>query len=225
MSSPGADGPARGRLLVAARECVRRGLNEAAAGNLSLRLPGDAMLITPSGVLPEALSADAMVRVGLDGRWAPGARPSSEWRFHRDIYLARADAGAVVHVHSPHATALACTRRALPPFHYMVAVAGGSDVRCASYATFGTQALSDRVLEALVDRKACLLANHGLIALGADLQEALRVAGEVEALARQYALALAMGGPVLLDEAEMQRVLCRFEDYGVSASPGVDRQG
>lgn len=205
---------ARAALLAAAGECARRGLNEGAAGNLSLRL-GEGFLVTPSGVPPEALAPESMVPMALDGRvLAPVGRPSSEWRFHRDIYLARPEAGAVVHVHSPHATALACTRRGLPAFHYMVALAGGADVRCAPYATFGSQALSDHALRALDGRKACLLANHGMIALGAHLAEALYIACEVENLARQYALSLALGGPVLLEAEEMQRVLEKFEHYG-----------
>jgi L-fuculose-phosphate aldolase len=130
----------------------------------------------------------------------------------------RKDAGAVVHAHSPYATALSCLREGIPPFHYMVAVAGGTDIRCADYATFGTEALSERMLDALEGRRACLLANHGIVAFGASLEGAFALAVEVETLARQYALARALGDPVLLSEAEMAEVLERFKSYGASAA-------
>src|SRR5215470_17883432 len=139
----------------------------------------------------------------LDGRWFGRRRPSSEWRFHRDIFQAREEVGAIVHTHSPQATALACTGRGIPAFHYMVAVAGGSDIRCAPYHGFGTQQLSDAALAALQDRKACLLANHGVIATGAHLASALALAGEVENLALQYSAALNLGEVHILDDAEM----------------------
>lgn len=190
------------------------GLNTGAAGNLSVRVE-DGFIVTPSGVPPRALGPGQLVRLDADGRARRAdARPSSEWRFHRDIYGARADAGAVVHTHSPHATALACLHRDIPAFHYMVAVAGGNSIRCAPYATFGTQALSDAALAALEGRRACLLANHGQLALGATLDQALDLAIEVESLARQYALSLAIGEPMLLDAAEMERVIEKFKDYG-----------
>ena len=147
-------------------------------------------------------------------RWFGHRRPSSEWRFHRDIYLARSDAGAIVHTHSKHATALACTGQGIPAFHYMVAVAGGIDIRCAPYHTFGTQQLSDAAVTAIDGRKACLLANHGVIALGADLRAALALAGEVENLAAQYCAALALGNVRVLEEEQMRRVLEKFRTYG-----------
>ena len=150
----------------------------------------------------------------VDGRWFGRSRPSSEWRFHRDIFKARADVGAIVHTHSRSATALACTGRAIPAFHYMVAVAGGTDIRCAPYHTFGTQELSDAALAALEGRTACLLANHGVIAVGANLAAALRLAGEVENLAAQYSAALALGQVRILDDLEMQRVIEKFRTYG-----------
>jgi L-fuculose-phosphate aldolase len=150
----------------------------------------------------------------LDGRWFGRRPPSSEWRFHRDIYRSRQDVRAIVHAHSRHATALACTGRGIPAFHYMVAVAGGLDIRCAPYHTFGTQELSDAAIAALEGRRACLLANHGLIAVGANLADALRLAGEVENLAAQYGAALALGGVRVLDEIEMRRVLEKFRSYG-----------
>lgn len=204
----------RSEVLDTARALVSAGLNTGTAGNVSARLPG-AFLITPTGVDYAALAPGELVEVGLDGEVAPGQlKPSSEWRFHRDILAAREDVGAVIHVHSPYATALACMRCEIPAFHYMVAVAGGSSIRCAAYATFGTQELSDHALAALDGRRACLLANHGMIALGADLGAALKLAIEVESLAQQYCIALQSGGPVLLDAEEMARVLEKFESYG-----------
>ncbi len=215
----------REALCAASRTLERVGLNCGTAGNLSVRVDGG-LLVTPSGVKPEALTASVIVAMGLDGSLSdPRQQPSSEWRFHRDIYVARADAGAVVHVHSPYATALACQRRDIPGFHYMIAKAGGDSIRCSAYATFGTQALSDAALSALVDRRACLLANHGMIALGADLDRAVDLTREVEELAKQYALALSCGTPVLLSAAEMSAALERFKTYGArdgheQTSPG-----
>jgi len=201
-------------LLRSMRLLAARGLNVGAAGNASVRTRGG-LLITPSAVPVERLSTTAMVLLDADGTVLEpsGGRPSSEWRMHRDIYAARPEVGAVVHTHSPHATGVACARRDLPPFHYMVARLGGSDVRCARYATFGTQALSDAAIEALVGRRACLLANHGQVALGGDLEEALATAFELESLAQQFLLALAAGDPVLLSAAEMGEALERFGGY------------
>jgi L-fuculose-phosphate aldolase len=150
----------------------------------------------------------------LDGRWFGRRRPSSEWRFHRDIFKSRRDVDAIVHTHSPRATALACTGRGIPAFHYMVAVAGGRDIRCAGYCTFGTQELSDAALAALTDRRACLLANHGVIAVGTDLPAAIALADEVENLALQYCAALSLGEVRILDDAEMYRVVEKFHSYG-----------
>jgi L-fuculose-phosphate aldolase len=201
------------RLAEAARRTARLGLNSGAAGNLSLRLE-DGLLITPSGLPNESLQPDQMVRMDMDGGWQGPLKPSSEWRIHRDIYRARPEVGAVVHAHSPHAVSLACLRRPIPPFHYMVAAAGGRDIPCADYATFGTQALSEAVLAALAGRRACLMANHGQVAVGVDLESALALAVEVEELAAQYWRACLMGQPVLLSDDEMDRVLARFADYG-----------
>jgi L-fuculose-phosphate aldolase len=160
------------------------------------------------------MRADDIVEMTLEGEVRGSREPSSEWRFHRDIYLARPDADAIVHAHSTFATALACLGRDIPAFHYMVAVAGGSDIRCARYATFGTQELSDNALAAIAGRTACLLANHGMIAVGASLDAALALAVEVEALAEQYWAALQVGEPNMLSEAEMAIVLQRFRSYG-----------
>jgi L-fuculose-phosphate aldolase len=201
------------------------GLSQGTSGNLSVRwsMPGpdgdvDGMLITPSGVDYTRMQPldIAFVQLG-DGGWHGPLKPSSEWRFHRDIYLARPEVGAVVHAHPTHATALAVQRRPIPAFHYMVAMAGGHDIRCAPYATYGTEALSRNALAALDSRRACLLANHGLIAVGAGLDKAFALAIEVEQLAHQYLLALATGTPVVLPDDEMDRVLEGFRSYGVNA--------
>ncbi|MHA7817792.1 MAG: class II aldolase/adducin family protein [Pseudohaliea sp.] len=203
----------RQALCDAYRYLAERGLNRGCTGNLSLR-HGDGFWITPSGASAARLASATLVSLDLAGESLSPGRPSSEWRLHRDIYTARPEAAAIVHTHSPHATALACLRRALPAFHYMVAIAGGPDVRCAPYALFGTEDLSAAVLAALDDRKACLLANHGLIALGADLEEAVAIAEEIEALCGQYLAACEAGEPVLLTGDEMAAVLARFATYG-----------
>ena len=168
----------------------------------------------------DALEPDDIPLMALDGRWFGRRRPSSEWRFHRDIFESRHEVGAIVHTHSRNATALACTGRGIPAFHYMVALAGGADIRCAPYRTFGTQELSDAALGALNGRKACLLANHGVIAVGADLSAALALAGEVENLAAQYCAALGAGDVRVLDESEMRRVVEKFRTYGKQDAPG-----
>ena len=204
----------RHSLIAAARSLQENQLGVGTAGNLSARIE-QGYLITPTGVDYEILKPADIVSMDLRGNAAEGDLiPSSEWRFHQDIYVNRTDAGAIVHTHSPYATALACTRQDLPAFHYMVAGVGGTTVRCAEYATFGAQALSDHALAALADRHACLLANHGVIALGEDLAAAFKMAQLVEELARQYMLSRMMGSPVLLDDAEMEINLEKFKDYG-----------
>lgn len=200
-------------LAQAARQTVALGLNRGSEGNLSLRL-ADGFLITPSGLANDSLEPEQMVRMDLDGNWQGPLKPSSEWRIHRDLYRAHPEAGAIVHAHSPYAVSLACLRRAIPPFHYMVAAAGGHDIPCADYATFGTQALSEAVLVALRGRRACLMANHGQIAFGPDLEAALALAVVVEELAAQYWRASLLGQPVLLSDQEMDTILARFADYG-----------
>jgi L-fuculose-phosphate aldolase len=196
-----------------ARQTVTHGLNKGSSGNVSVRYR-DGFLITPSGLPNDTLKADQMVFVDMAGQASGGLKPSSEWRIHRDVYRARPEVQAIVHAHSPHAVSLSCLRRGLPAFHYMVAAAGGKDIRCAAYATFGTQALSDAVLAALQDRCACLMANHGLVAVGASLDAALSLAVEVEELCAQYWRVKLMGEPVLLSDAEMDEVLERFKHYG-----------
>jgi L-fuculose-phosphate aldolase len=190
------------------------GLNQGTAGNVSARTP-EGFLITPSGLPFDQLVPEHVVEMDLEGQVASDQiEPSSEWRFHRDILVNRPEVGAVLHAHSPYATALACTHREIPAFHYMVAVAGGKTIPCAPYAAFGTQALSDNVLTALENRHACLLANHGMVAVGPSLEEALRLAKEVEELARQYHLSLQIGGPVILSDEAMTIVLEKFKTYG-----------
>lgn len=203
----------RRQVIATALAMNRAGINQGTSGNVSVRYR-NGYLVTPSAMAYDTLEPDDLVFMNLDGSARGRRRPSSEWRFHQDIYLMRADAGAVVHCHSPHATTLACLGKGIPPFHYMVAVAGGEDIRCAGYATFGTQDLSDRALKALAGRKACLLANHGMIAIGGDLDEALSIAVEVETLAGQYWRCLQAGKPKLLSKAEMTRVLRKFQTYG-----------
>jgi L-fuculose-phosphate aldolase len=188
-------------------------INRGRSGNVSART-GDGFLVTPSGLPYEDTSPEDIAAVTLAGVASGPRQPSTEWRFHRDIYAARHDVGAIVHTHSTFATTLACLGRGIPAFHYMVAVAGGKDIRCADYATFGTQALSDHALVALASRKACLLANHGMIAVGGSLADALALAVEVEALAEQYWRTLQTGTPNLLSDAEMDVVLEKFSSYG-----------
>jgi L-fuculose-phosphate aldolase len=197
------------------RWLMARGLYAGTSGNVSARAPGG-MLITPSGVPCDAVDAASIVEVAFADGGARGLlAPSSEWRLHRDIYRGRPDVGAVVHTHSTFATALSCLRRPIPAFHYMVAKAGGDDIRCARYATYGTAALSRNALTALGGgRRACLLANHGLVALGADLASARLLAEELEALSAQYVQARAAGTPVILPAREMVRVRTKFASYG-----------
>jgi L-fuculose-phosphate aldolase len=201
-------------VISACRELTRLRLTHGTSGNISLRRDARQFFVSPTGMSYDALDAEDIPLVDLDGRWFGRRLPSSEWRFHRDIFKSRDDVGAIVHTHSTNATALACTGRGIPAFHYMVAVAGGTDIRCAPYCTFGTQALSDAAIAALQGRKACLLANHGVIAVGADLAAALALAGEVENLAAQYCKSLALGDVRILDEMEMRPVLDKFRTYG-----------
>lgn len=217
-----ADERLRAAVIGTCRELARRGLTHGTSGNVSVRRDGRHFFVSPTGMAYERLVPDDVPLVGFDGRWFGHRSPSSEWRFHRDILAGRAEVGAIVHTHSPHATALACTGRGIPAFHYMVAVAGGADIRCAPYHTFGTQALSDAALAALEGRRACLLANHGVIASGVDLEAALALAGEVENLAAQYCAALALGDVRILDDAEMRRVIERFRTYGKSEAVDPD---
>ena len=203
----------REELFATALEMGRSGLNVGTSGNASVRW-GTGLLITPSGIAASACTPADMVELDSDGSASGTLAPSSEWQLHRDIYAACPGAGAILHAHSPFATALACQRRHIPAFHYMIARFGGTDVRCAPYATFGTQALSDAAVAALVDRSACLLANHGMVVFGRDLAHALAQAIEFETLCEQYWRTLQLGDPVLLSAAEMTEVIERFRWYG-----------
>lgn len=190
-----------------------KGLNHGTSGNVSERSEGGFM-ITPSGMAYEDLQPEQIVQMDLEGGYGGPLKPSSEWRFHLDIYLNRPDVGAILHTHSKHATTLASLRKDLPAVHYMVAVAGGKSVRCAPYATFGSQKLSDNALTALEGRKACLLANHGMIVAAENLNKALSIAEEIESLCAQYLLALSVGDPHVLSDQEMDEVLEKFKTYG-----------
>lgn len=203
----------RAEIVAVARALSDARLNTGSAGNVSARTP-TGMLITPSGMPGNAVTAAQVAHVWPDGASSGPLAPSSEWRFHADIYAQRPDAGAIVHTHAPFATALACQRMEIPAFHYMIARFGGSTIRCARYATFGTQQLSDYIVEALVDRSACLIANHGMLVFAQDPQRALAAAIEFESLCEQYWRTLQIGKPVLLSEHEMTEVIDRFDWYG-----------
>jgi L-fuculose-phosphate aldolase len=203
----------RESLLNNFKKLAELGLNKGTSGNASIRTD-KGFLVTPSGMAIEQMSAASMVEVDMTGQAISAGKPSSEWRFHRDIYQARPEIQAIVHTHSMFATSLSCLRQNIPPFHYMIAVAGGKDILCAKYALFGTQALSDAAIVALENRKACLLANHGMIALGKTLDQALSVAVEVETLCEQYWRALQVGQPYILSDQEMADVFEQFKDYG-----------
>ena len=201
----------RHQVVTVARRMNGTGLNQGTSGNLSVRIEGG-LLVTPSSLPYEQMDAADLVALDLSGQplLERQRRPSSEWRLHADVLRGRPEAMAVLHCHPIHATALACHDRGIPAFHYMVAVAGGDEIRCAPYATFGTKELSDNVVNALGQRTACLLARHGMVTLGKDLESALRVAVEVETLARMYLQALQVGEPPLLSAEQMQAVHAQF---------------
>ncbi len=208
---------ARAAVVEALRALGALGLTQGTSGNVSLRFR-DGLLVTPSGVPAERLAPADVVPMTMAGEADHPLRPSSEWRFHRDILAACPAVNAVVHAHPTYATAFAICRRVIPAAHYMIAAAGGPSVRCADYATFGTQALSTNVLAALEDRTCCLLANHGMIATGPSLEKAIWLALELETLCRQYAVALQVGAPVILPDDEIARNVERFRDYGPRTS-------
>jgi L-fuculose-phosphate aldolase len=203
----------RREIIETARRMNALGINQGRSGNVSARAAEDGFLITPSALAYEKMRAEDVVAVRLDGTSVGKHRASTEWRLHRDIYAQRMEVGAILHAHPMYATTLACLRREIPALHYMVAVAGGKSIRCAPYATVGTQELSNRAVAALKGRKACLLANHGIVVLGTTLVEAFDLAVEVEALAAMYWRALQIEEPEVLSEAEMTRVLAKFQDY------------
>ncbi len=189
------------------------------SGNISLRSEENGVegyLITPSGKKYETLKSEDIVFMSLNEKAKDNTsvnKPSSEWRFHRDIYLNKRDAHAIVHAHSPHATAVSSHGKSIPPFHYMIALAGGEDIKCAEYATFGTEELSQNVINALQDRSACLMSNHGQVAFGKDLDQAFELAQEIENICHQYTIAIKLGEPKILSLEEMKKVLEKAKDY------------
>lgn len=196
------------------------GINQGTSGNLSVRF-GSGMLITPSGIPYVDLIPDSITYMELDnpkGIWQGAFRPSTEWRFHRDLLNSRPDINAIIHTHSPYATSIAITRRSIPAIHYMIAAFGGHDIRCADYATFGTEALSQHVLTAMQERLGCLMANHGMLVGGNDLTKALWLAVELENLARQYYHSLQLGHPHILSDAEISEALVKFKTYGLQST-------
>lgn len=204
----------RKAIIATALQMSRSGLSPQRSGNVSARF-GGGMLITPTGMAYDDLDTKDIVFVDADGGVMGGQRkPSSEWHFHLAAYAARPDKHALVHTHSMHATVLACAHKAIPPFHYMVAVAGGKDIPCVPYATFGSDELAQHVAAGLNDRDACLMANHGQVALGDTLASALELASEVETLAEQYYKTLLIDGVHLLDDAEMALMVEKFKTYG-----------
>ena len=217
-STPDAETTLRREVIETALEMERLGINQGTSGNISARWR-DGLLITPSGVPYAQLQTQDIVWLPLDvsddAAVFEQSRPSTEWRFHRDILRSRPEINAVVHTHSNAATAMAIHGRDIPAHHYMVAVAGGNSIRCARYATFGSQALSTHAITALKDRTACLLAHHGVIAIGHDLARALWLANEVEVLAQQYLLACQLGTPPVLSDEAISEVIEKFKGYGL----------
>ncbi len=210
----------RRQMVETCRKMNASGINQGTAGNLSVR-HGEGFLITPSSMAYDIMEAEDLVEMGWDGTYA-GRRPSSEWRFHRDILRARADVEVVLHCHSVYATTLACHHKTIPSFHYMTGIAGGNTVRCASYATFGTQALSDAAILALEGRMACLLGQHGQISLGKTLDKALWMATEIETLSRMYVQVLTLGEPPILSDEEMERVIGQMKRMSYGQGPEGD---
>lgn len=208
----------RQSIIDACLEMNASGINQGTSGNISLR-HGDGLLITPTSLPYADLVPEDIVFMDMEGKATGRHRPSSEWRFHLDILRERPDVGAVVHAHPTYCTTLAIMERSIPPIHYMVAVAGGPDIRCAPYATYGTEELSRHAVEALAGRKACLLAHHGMIAVGASLSSAMWLAVEVEALARQYHGCLQLGEPPLLPVAEIENVIARIKAASYGQAP------
>ena len=195
-----------------------KNLSPLRSGNISLRAKEDnkdGYLITPSGKKYETLKPEDIVFMGLneEEKNDSGNNPSSEWRFHRDIYVNKNDAQAIVHAHSPHATAVSSHGKSIPPFHYMIALAGGEDIKCADYATFGTEELSNNIIKALENRRACLMSNHGQVAFGKNLDQAFELAQEIENICHQYTIALKLGDPKILSFEEMKKVLDKAKNY------------
>jgi L-fuculose-phosphate aldolase len=217
----------RDDIITACKKLEADGLNRGASGNVSVRDPesgGNDMLITPSAVAYDVIQPDQIARMSLtsdDFDWEGPKKPSSEWRFHRDILRARPDINAVVHTHAPWCTVLAVAHKPIPAIHYMIAAFGGADVRVCDYARYGTAELSENILKAMAGRNGCLMANHGMVVGGADLTRAMWLAGELEALAHQYYHALTIGGGVVLSDAQIAETAKGFESYGVQSKEAM----
>jgi L-fuculose-phosphate aldolase len=207
---------ARKELIATARGMNASGINQGTSGNISVRAGDDGFLITPSGIPYDTMQPEHIVYMELSSAGFYGDHlPSSEWRFHFDIYLARPDAFAILHAHSTYCTALSALGQAIPAFHYMIASGGGKTIPCANYETFSTQALSDSILSAMSSGvRGCLMANHGMICFDKTLKRALNLAVEIECLARQYTLACSIGTPAILSDSEMDVILAKFQTYG-----------
>ena len=216
-----ADHKMRAEMVDICKRMNTSGINQGTAGNLSIRKE-NSFLITPSSLPYDTMVPGDIVEMDFDGTFVGDRRPSSEWRFHRDILAARDDVDVVLHCHSVYATTLACHHKTIPSFHYMTGVAGGTTIRCAKYATFGTQALADYALVALEGRLACLLGQHGQISLGPDLEKALWLAIEVETLSRLYVQALTLGEPPILSDEEMARVLQQMQQMSYGHAPDLE---
>jgi L-fuculose-phosphate aldolase len=210
----------RQEIVSTVRDFNTSGISIGTSGNVSVRQE-KGFLITPTGIVYSDLTSNDVVLCNYDGDVLSGElKPSSEWPFHAAIYKNRSDVNAIVHTHPPYATGIACARKPIPAFNYMIAIAGGDSIRCAEYATFGTEELSNNLVEALLDRKACLLANHGMVAVGESIKSAYKLAHEVEMLAKQYCISLSFGTPALIDEAEMKIIIEKFKLYGKQNNKG-----
>jgi L-fuculose-phosphate aldolase len=216
--------PLREEMVTTCRAMNASGINQGTAGNISVRTEAG-FLITPSSLPYDTMEPGDIVQMYFDGSYDGLRRPSSEWRFHRDILQARGDVNAIVHCHSVYATTLAIHHRTIPSFHYMTGLFGGPTIRCARYATFGTQALSDAALEALEGRMGCLLGQHGQISLGKTLAQGLGNAIELETLSRLYVQALTLGEPPVLDDEEMDRVIQQMRNMSYGNAPDLEGVG
>ena len=211
----------RREIIDRCREMNANGINQGTSGNISARF-GDRMLISPSAIPYDEMEPEMIASMPLDGEgaWDGPKKPSTEWRFHYSLLRARPDANAIVHAHPTYCTTLAIARKDIPACHYMIAAFGGNNVRCAGYATFGTETLSDLAVEAMKDRTACLLANHGMIVIGDTMAKAMWRAVELETIARQYYLSLQIGGQVILSDAAIDETIAGFAGYGVQSKDG-----
>lgn len=208
------DSALRRELIDTCLEMNASGINRGTAGNISVRTVDNRFLVTPSGIPYHEMVPDQVVDMMVDGSYAGDWKPSSEWRMHADIYAAKSEAKAILHCHAPHATAISCLRKDIPPFHYMIGVTGACVIRCARYELFGTQELSTAMMEAFGKGNTCLLANHGFTCFSKDLKSVLKLGIEIENLCQQYILACSIGNPAILSEGQMRDALGVFAGYG-----------